>query len=80
MLNELPESKIVEIEDSEDDFHFHEELSSETSMSSEDIGSHNTSNSSYVQPTSSSFNLRIPWKHEPVVLDLLNYYTEQVRF
>jgi hypothetical protein len=60
-------------------FKIHEEMLEDTSQSSEsDIDSLNTGVSSQVQLTSSSFNLRLPWKHESVVMELLNYYTEQV--
>ncbi|KAG2203871.1 hypothetical protein INT46_001123 [Mucor plumbeus] len=62
-------------------FRIHEEEETEegeTSQSSDgDIESLNTSNSSFVQHPSSSFNLKLPWKHEPVVMELLQYYTDQ---
>jgi hypothetical protein len=43
--------------------------------SNEYMDSINTTMSSQMQ---ASFNLRTPWQHESVVMDLLNYYTDQV--
>ncbi|KAL9547640.1 hypothetical protein PS6_007035 [Mucor atramentarius] len=55
-----------------------EEEEGDISQSSDgDLESLNTSNSSFVQHPSSPFNLRLPWKHEPVVMELLQYYTDQ---
>lgn len=49
------------------------------SQSSEgDMDSLDTCTSFQIQISSSSFNLRVPWKHESFVMELLNYYTEQV--
>lgn len=45
--------------------------------SEEYMGSANTIDSSQVQ---GSFGLRKPWQHESAIMDLLNYYTEQVQF
>ncbi|KAG0749967.1 hypothetical protein G6F57_004287 [Rhizopus arrhizus] len=42
--------------------------------SNEYMDSINTTMSSQMQ---ASFNLRTPWQHESVVMDLLNYYTDQ---
>lgn len=54
-----------------------EEVFETSSQSCEgDEESLNTSNSSN---SPASFNLRLPWQHESVVTELLNYYTEQVR-
>ncbi|KAI8072162.1 WD40-repeat-containing domain protein [Gilbertella persicaria] len=70
------EEEDVEEEEDIDNESF-SEISDEVSQSSkEDLESLSTSACS-VQMSCSSFNLRIPWKHEPVVLDLLQYYTDQ---
>lgn len=67
-------------DDDESSFQVREEILEEVSQSSEgDIDSLNTGTSSHVHPVASSFNLRLPWKHESVVMELLNYYTEQVK-
>jgi hypothetical protein len=75
------EEEVSHFEGTDDDesFRSQQEYTDEISQSSEgDLESLNTSNSSHVQHTSASFNLRLPWKHEPVVLELLQYYTDQV--
>ncbi|KAI8054842.1 WD40-repeat-containing domain protein [Thamnidium elegans] len=57
-------------DDEEDDrssFKVHEEILEDISQSSEgDIDSLNTGTSSHVHTMTSSFNLRLPWKHESV--------------
>jgi hypothetical protein len=68
-----------EEEDNEGSFQIHEEMLEDISQSSEgDIDSLNTGTSSHIHTVTSPFNLRLPWKHESVVMELLNYYTEQV--
>lgn len=67
-----------EDEDDGSSFKAHEEMLEDISQSSEgDIDSLNTGTFSQVHTVASSFNLRLPWKHESVVMELLNYYTEQ---
>lgn len=59
-------------------FQIHDDMPEDISQSSEgDIDSLNTGNSSHIHTSTSPFNLKIPWKHESVVMELLNYYTEQ---
>ncbi|KAI7907105.1 WD40-repeat-containing domain protein [Cokeromyces recurvatus] len=66
---------IKEEEDNGSSFHIHEETSH--SSNEEDLDSSNTSESSFNQDLLVSFNTRLPWRHEPVVMDLLEYYTNQ---
>jgi hypothetical protein len=77
-IGDQEDSHFDETDDNES-FRSQHEDTDEISQSSEgDLESLNTSNSSHVQHTSASFNLRLPWKHETVVLELLQYYTDQV--
>ncbi|KAI8647401.1 WD40-repeat-containing domain protein [Parasitella parasitica] len=67
-----------EDEDEEDVEDVEDEDEEEVSQSSDgDVESLNTSHSSFLQRSSSLFNLKIPWKHEAVVMELLDYYTDQ---
>ncbi|KAI9486600.1 MAG: WD40-repeat-containing domain protein [Benjaminiella poitrasii] len=78
---ELEESDIQEeeeeerLEENDSNFNMHEEAA--RSSNEGDSSSLNTSESSFAKNMPSNFNLRLPWKHEPVVMDLFQYYTEQ---
>lgn len=68
-----------EYDEDDERFQIQDETVESRSQSSEgDTDSLNTGTSSREQANASSFNLRVRWKHESVVLELLNYYTEQV--
>ncbi|KAI8377284.1 WD40-repeat-containing domain protein [Blakeslea trispora] len=75
--DEKGEDEEGEDEIDEEDENFSEILDNASQASREELDSINTSSTSVQLSNSSSFDLRVPWNHESVIMDLLQYYTEQ---
>ncbi|OBZ85920.1 WD repeat-containing protein 24 [Choanephora cucurbitarum] len=76
-LDEKGEDEEGEDEIDEETEDLSEILDDASQASGEESNSINTNNTSIQLSSASSFDLKIPWNHESVIMDLLQYYTDQ---